>query len=93
MSLHTWGHQGPCKASLPSHSTVRGAELPQAKKVLHLCVQGCFGCVRLFATLWTVGYQASLSGMGFSRQECWSILANTGCHTLLEHCISCCPSR
>ena len=27
----------------------------------------------------------------FSRQECWSVLANTGCHTLLEHCISCCP--
>ena len=93
MSLHTWGHQGPCKASLPSHSTVRGAELPQAKKVLHLCVQGRFGCVRLFATLWMVAYQASLSGMGFSRQECWSILANTGCHTLLEHCVSCCPSR
>ena len=27
--------------------------------------------VRLFATLWTVAYQAPLS-MGFSRQECWS---------------------
>ena len=27
--------------------------------------------VRLFATLWTVAYQASLS-MGFSRQEYWS---------------------
>ena len=32
-------------------------------------------------------------GGGFSRQEYWSILANTGCHTLLEHYISCCPSR
>ena len=31
-------------------------------------------------------------GGGFSRQEYWSILANTGCPTLLEHCISCCPS-
>ena len=30
---------------------------------------------------------------GFSRQEYWSILANTGCHTLLEHHIPCCPSR
>ena len=30
---------------------------------------------------------------GFSRQEYWSILANTGCHTLLEHYISCSPSR
>ena len=27
--------------------------------------------VRLFATLWTVAYQAPPS-MGFSRQECWS---------------------
>ena len=32
-------------------------------------------------------------GGGFSRQEYWSVLANTGCHTLLEHCISCCPRR
>ena len=30
---------------------------------------------------------------GFSRQEYWSVLANTGCHTLLEHYISCCPSH
>ena len=29
---------------------------------------------------------------GFYRQEYWHILANTGCHTLLEHYISCCPS-
>ena len=29
----------------------------------------------------------------FSRQEYWRILANTGCHTLLERYISCCPSR
>ena len=28
-------------------------------------------CVQLFATPWTVAYQASPS-MGFSRQECWS---------------------
>ena len=28
-------------------------------------------CVRLFATPWTVAYQASLS-MGFSRHEYWS---------------------
>ena len=36
--------------------------------------------------------QASLSDRGFSRQEYWSVLANTGCHTLLEHYISCSPS-
>ena len=34
---------------------------------------------------------ASLSG-GFLRQEHWSELANAGCHTLLEHYTSCCPS-
>ena len=28
----------------------------------------------------------------FSRQEYWSVLANTGCHTLLEQYSSCCPS-
>ena len=33
--------------------------------------------VRLFATLWTVPYQASPS-MGFSRQEYWSGLPSPG---------------
>ena len=93
MFLHTWCHQGPRKPS--SYATFMlnsyGAELPQTKKVLHLCAQGCFGPVQLFAPLWTVACQASLSG-GFSNQDYWSVLANTGCHTLLEHCISCCPS-
>ena len=32
---------------------------------------GCFSRVRLFATLWTVAHQSSLS-MGFSRQEYWN---------------------
>ena len=32
------------------------------------CVLSCFSHVQLFATLWTVACQASLS-MGFSRQE------------------------
>ena len=35
-----------------------------------VCVLNCFSHVRLFATLWTVAHQASLS-MGFSRQEYW----------------------
>ena len=34
---------------------------------------GCFSRVQLFATLWTVAYQAPLS-MGFSRQEYWGRL-------------------
>ena len=32
-------------------------------------------------------------GGGFSRQEYWSVLANTGCQTLLEHYISDCSSH
>ena len=39
--------------------------------------------VQLFATMWNEACQSSLS-KGFSRQEYWSVLANTGCHTLLE---------
>ena len=49
--------------------------------------------VRLFATLWTVAYQAPLS-MGFSRQEDWSgqpfplpgNLPAQGLNRLLLHC-------
>ena len=35
---------------------------------------GCFSCVLLFATPWTVVWQVPLS-MGFSRQEYWSGLS------------------
>jgi len=49
--------------------------------------------VQLFATLWTVAYQAPLS-MGFSRQGYWSgmpfpspgALSNTGIELSLPHC-------
>ena len=41
----------------------------------HMCPYpsnlGCFSCVWLFATLWTVAHQAPLS-MGFFKQEYWS---------------------
>ena len=39
--------------------------------LVHACVGSCFSRVRLFVTLRTLAYRASLS-MGFSRQECWS---------------------
>ena len=45
---------------------------------LRVCMLSCFGCVQLFATLWTVARQAPLP-MGFSRQE-----TGVGCHTLLQ---------
>ena len=62
------------------------------KKCLVSMHEGCFSRVQLFATLGAVAWQASLS-VGFSKQEYWSVLANTGCHTLLEHYISCYPSH
>ena len=38
---------------------------------VYVCVLSHFSYVRLFATPWTIAYQAPLS-MGFSRQEYWS---------------------
>ena len=39
--------------------------------LLNICMLSHFSCIRLFANLWTIACQASLS-MGFSRQEYWS---------------------
>ena len=74
----------------PSCSTLTGAELPQTKE--KSCVYACRVGLVLSNSfqLCRLACQASLLG-GFSRQEYWSVLANTGCHTLLEHCISYCP--
>jgi len=92
VSLHTWCPRFPATqvAVTPSHPTHTWAELPQAKKCLASMHPGHFCHVQLFETMWTVACQVYLS-RGFSRQY-WSVLANTGCHTLLEHYISYCPS-
>ena len=47
------------------HFTIWATQLLQFSSVQPL------SCVQLFATPWTVAYQAPPS-MGFSRQECWS---------------------
>ena len=93
MSLHTWRRQGPRDPGSCATFTLNPhwGRAATGKKSC-VCTQRRFGHVQLFATLWTVACQASLSG-GFSRQEYWNVLANTGYHTLLEHYISCCPSR
>ena len=88
VSLHTWGHQGPRKPSSCATFTLNSHWGTAAAGKSSL-VQGHFSIVQIFETMWTV---ASLSGRGFTRQEYWSILANTGCHALLEHYSSCCPS-
>ena len=44
---------------------------PKKETPTYYVVLSHFSCVWLFATLWTVAHQASLS-MGFSRQEYWN---------------------
>ena len=62
------------------------------QNVLRRCTWDCFGHVQFSENLRTVACQASLS-VGFSRQEYWNVLDNTGCYTLLKCYISCCPSH
>ena len=84
-------HPGVPKAKQLCHLHTQlslGAELPEAKKVSCLGTQGRFGHIQLFATLYTVACQASLSRVYF-RQEYWNVLGNSSCHVLLEHYISC----
>ena len=77
----------------PSCSTLTGAEMPQAKKTscMYVCrVASVVSDSLQSYRLWPA--RLLCQGEGFSRQEYWSVLANTGCHTLLERYISCCPS-
>ena len=92
MSLQTWLHQHPSKPS--SCTTFRlnshWGRFATGKKS---CAYA--HGVALVVTDWLRPcglWPARLlcQGKGFSRQEYWSILANTGYPTLLEHYISCC---
>ena len=65
----------------PNWKSLSGVSLPSGQtpyQGLHACRLSCFGCVQLFAMLWTVVDQALLS-MGFSRQKNTGI----GCHVRL----------
>ena len=88
----TWFCQGPCKPSSyaifmlnsPWGRAATGKEKScvyvfRVPLVVSEFLQPC--------RLWLL-----CQGGGFSRQEYWSVLANTGCHTLLEHYVSCFPS-
>ena len=52
--------------------------LKKWEKSAFVCMLSCFSRVRLFAALWTVAPQTSLS-MGFPRQD-----TGVGCHALLQ---------
>ena len=95
MSLHAWHHQGPCKSSTCATFTLsfHWGRAATGKKMSCIYVHG----VALVVSdslqpcrLWPARLLCQAGG--FSRQDSWSVLANTGCHTLLEHYISCCPS-
>ena len=70
-----------------------GAELPQAKKNLASMRTGSLRLCPTLCDLVDCGLPGFPVRGGFSRQEYWNVLANADCHTLLEHYISCCPSR
>ena len=83
-----------CQAAMPlSHSTLTGAELPQAKKscVYARRVTSVVSDFLPSCRLWPD--RLLCQRRRFSGQEYWSVSANTGCHTLLEHYTSCCPSH
>ena len=96
MPLHTQSHQGSRKPSSCATFTLNSHWGRAASGEEKACV-----CVSRVASvtsdslrpcrLWPARLLCQAGG--FSRQEHWSALANTGCHTFLEHCISCCPSR
>ena len=61
------------------------------KNLVYMYTESLWSCPTLCEPV-AVACQASLS-VGFSRQEYYSVLFNTGCHTLLEDYISCCSSQ
>ena len=97
VTQHTWHHQGPRKPSSCATFTLNplggraatGKKKKQKQKAWHLCMQGHLSCVQLFATLWTVACQGSLSGGSPGK--------NTGVYgpilVAMAFYISCCPSR
>ena len=92
LSLHTC-HQGPCNPS--SWATfMLNPHWGRAAVGKKSHVSMYAGLLQLCPTLCNP-VDCSLpcfSVRGFSRQEYWSVLANTGCHTLLEHHMSDYPS-
>ena len=98
MSLHTWRPQDPCKPSSCSTFMLNShwGRAATGKKEKKSCIHGHRVTLLMSELLWPCKLwpvRLPCQGEGFSRQEYWSVLANTGCLTLLEHYIFCCPSR
>ena len=74
--LLSFPHKGNiCIYWQTNYSSVLKSIFPTIPCIRVLFMLNCFSCVWLFATLWTVGCQATLS-MRFSRQEYWSGLSS-----------------
>jgi len=95
MSLHTWCLQSPHKPNSCTTFTLNshwGRSATGKKKFVSMRAGLLWICLT-FCDPVDCGLPSFSVRKGFSRQEYWSALANTGCHTLLEHYISCCPGR
>ena len=104
MSLHIWHRQGLHKPSscatymLNSHW---GRAATGKKSLASMCTGSLWSCPTVCGPIVCgpivcgpiVCARLLCQGGGFSRQAYWCVLANTGCHPLLEHYISCCPGR
>ena len=94
---------------VPAHLAPLGSPWPKQLRHLHVqpslghschkqkesCIYACEIALAMSNSLWPCGLWPArlLCQRGFSRQEYWSVLAKTGCHTLLDHYISCWSSR
>ena len=94
VSLHTSRRQGPRKPNSCTTFTLnprwgRAATGEKRSCVYEHRVASVVSNSTRPCRLWPARL---LCQRGLSRQECWSVSANTGCHTLLEHYISYYPS-
>ena len=91
-----WLHFHALEKEMATHSSVLAWRTPGTGEPGGLPSRGLHRVGHDWSDLPAAATDCGLPGFsvrGFSRQEYWSILADIGCHTLLEHCISCCPSR
>ena len=92
MSLHTWCCHVPENQAAAPPSLEQSCHRQKTSGVYACRVASVESNSLWPCSLWPTRLLCQGEG-GFSRQEYWSVLANTGCHILLEHYISCCPSR
>ena len=93
MSLPAWPRHGPCKPSNCARFTLNRhwGKPATGRSLASMRAQSLWSCPTLhLCGLWPA--RLLCQGGEFSRQEYWSVLANAGCHTLLEHYTSYSPS-